>query len=215
MRPHYYLLVALLGAGPALAQDLWPEEEIDSRVGRAYFDAGFGWFVPQTDKHLKNQDGDGGGALGFGYRPFQTFAFGAEFTGFSQRIDTPAGVQAPVGFTIDSRSRLSSSGVAFGFRLIIPFDRFEPYFGLGAGWYRSKLTVRATAFDIRETVAEETDSRWGGHASLGFDYWIRPKTALGAELRYTRLDARFDTLLPGTTEHVGGSFLMFRFRQAF
>jgi opacity protein-like surface antigen len=186
-----------------------------SRVGRPYLDAGLGLFEPQSSPHLSNQDGQGAGAFGGGYRVSPEFAWGLEVSGFQQRVDTPPGVATPAGFSsVDSRSRLSVDGLDVNARYIVPFDRWEPYFGGGAGWYESLLEVRGTSFFFRDTVAEEKSNDFGAHVMAGVDYWIAPRIALGAEVRFLRLNARFDSLLHGT-EHVGGTFLMVRYRQAF
>jgi opacity protein-like surface antigen len=189
--------------------------EPDTRVGRPYLEAALGAFEPQSTNHLANQDGQGFGLVGGGYRPTPGFAWGIEVTGFGQRVDTPAGVSAPSGFrSVDSRARLSTEGLDVNARGIIPFDRWEPFLGAGVGWYQSRLEVRGTSFFFRDTVAEEKSNDFGAHALAGFDYWIRPRIALGAEVRFLRLNARFESLVQGT-EHVGGTFLMLRYRQAF
>jgi len=189
--------------------------EPESRVGRPYLDVGLGWFEPQKTHHLGNQDGRGAAFLGGGYRVSPSFAWGVEVGGFGQRVDTPAGVAVPAGFrSVDTRSNLSVSGLNLNARYIIPFDRWEPYLGAGVGWYQSDLEVRGTSFFFRDTVAEEKSNDFGAHVMAGFDYWIRHNIALGAEVRYLRLNARFDTLLQGT-EHVGGTFLMVHYHQAF
>jgi opacity protein-like surface antigen len=184
------------------------------RVGRPTLDAGIGLFEAQSSHQLENQDGQGVGAVGLGYRPSQRFAWGVEITGFSQRVDTPEGVPASRFTRVEGRSRLSSEGLALSLRYIEPMGRWEPYAGGGFGWYRSKLEVRGSSFFFRDTLAEERSNDFGAHLLAGVDYWIRPKIALGAELRYLRLNAKFDELVPGTA-HVGGTFLMFRYRQAF
>jgi opacity protein-like surface antigen len=185
-----------------------------TRVGRPYLEAGIGAFEAQSSNHLSNQDGQGFGAFGGGYRVSPGFAWGIEVSGFQQRVDTPQGVSNPDFRQIDSRSRLSVEGLDLNARYIVPFDRWEPYFGGGVGWYRSLLEVRGTSFFFRDTVAEEKSNDFGAHVLAGVDYWIRPRIALGAEVRFLRLNARFDSLLQGT-EHVGGTFLMIRYRQAF
>lgn len=205
-------IAAWLASGAALAQSGYNDPY--ARVGRPYIDAAIGGFEPQSGSHLANRDGQGFAALGGGYRVSPEFAWGAEITGFSQRVDTPAGVPPPSRGTVDPRSRVSTEGLSLGFRWIIPRDRWEPYLGAGIGWYQTWLRVRSDRFFFDETIAEEKSNDFGAHVLAGFDYWIRPKIALGAELRYLRLNARFDSLVQGT-EHVGGTFLMLRYRQAF
>jgi opacity protein-like surface antigen len=201
-------------ASGALAQAPVTYNDPYTRVGRPYFDAGIGWFQPQSTNHLANQDGEGVGIVGGGYRVSPGFAWGAEITGFSQKVDTPEGARA-TSTRVEGRSRLESEGLAVGFRWIIPAsDRMEPYLGGGIGWYQTWLRVRSDRFFRHDTVAEEKSNDFGAHVLAGFDYWVRPKIAVGAELRYLRLNARFDSLLQGT-EHAGGTFLMFRYRQAF
>ncbi len=186
-----------------------------TRVGRPYIEAGLGAFEPQSTNHLASQDGQGFGAVGGGYRVSPGFAWGVEVSGFQQRVDTPAGVSAPAGFrSVDSRARLSVDGVDVNARWIIPFDRWEPWLGGGVGWYQSNLEVRGTSFFFRDTIAEEKSNDFGAHVMAGFDYWIRPRVALGAEVRFLRLNARFVSLVQGT-EHVGGTFIALRYRQAF
>jgi opacity protein-like surface antigen len=185
-----------------------------SRVGRPYLEAGLGVFEPQSTNHLANQDGQGFGAVGGGYRVSPGFAWGVEVSGFQQRVDTPEGVASASFRRIDTRSRLSTDGLDVNARWIMPFDRWEPYLGGGIGWYQSKLEVRGSSFFFRDTVAEEKSNDFGAHVLAGVDYWIRPRIALGAEVRFLRVNARFDSLLQGT-EHVGGTFLMLRYRQAF
>jgi opacity protein-like surface antigen len=185
-----------------------------TRVGRPYLEAGLGVFEPQSTNHLANQDGQGFGAVGGGYRVSPGFAWGVEISGFQQRVDTPEGVSNGSFRRIDTRSRLSVEGLDVNARYIVPFDRWEPYVGGGLGWYRSLLEVRGTSFFFRDTVAEEKSNDFGAHVLAGVDYWIRPRIALGAEVRFLRLNARFDSLLQGT-EHVGGTSVMLRYRQAF
>lgn len=217
---HFYLTRRALIAAALLSTWTIPAAaqtyiEPATRVSRPYIDAALGAFEPQSTNHLANQDGQGFGAVGGGYRVSPGFAWGIEVSGFQQRVDTPSGVSAPAGFrSVDSRSRLSTDGVDVNARWIIPFDRWEPYLGGGVGWYQSKLEVRGTSFFFRDTIAEEKSNDFGAHAMAGFDYWIRPRIALGAEVRFLRLNARFDSLLQGT-EHVGGTFLMLKYRQAF
>jgi opacity protein-like surface antigen len=216
---HFYRTTRAIIA--ALALSLWTMAaaaqtyiEPASRVGRPYLEAGIGAFEPQSSNHLANQDGQGFGAVGGGYRVSPGFSWGVEVSGFGQRVDTPEGVTNSSFRRIDSRSRLSTEGLDVNARWIIPFDRWEPYLGGGIGWYQSKLEVRGSSFFFRDTVAEEKSNDFGAHVLAGVDYWIRPRIALGAELRYLRLNARFNSLLEGT-EHVGGTFLMIRYRQAF
>ncbi len=196
---------------PATAQTY---VEPATRVGRPYIEAGLGWFQPQSTNHLANQDGQGLGAVGGGYRVSPGFAWGVEVSGFQQRVDTPEGVANASFRRIDSRSRLSVDGLDVNARWIIPFDRWEPWLGGGVGWYQSKLEVRGTSFFFRDTVAEEKSNDFGAHVMAGFDYWIRPRIALGAEVRFLRLNARFVSLVQGT-EHVGDTFIALRYRQAF
>lgn len=184
------------------------------RVGRPYFDAGLGAFEPQSSNHLADQDGQGFGAVGGGYRASRSFAWGVEISGFQQRVDTPEGVQAGAFSRVDNRSRLSGEGLSVGARTIVPLERWEPYVGGGIGWYRSRLEVRGTSFFFRDTVAEETSNDFGAHVLAGVDFWIRPRIALGAELRYLRLNASFGDLVPGVV-HTGGTFLVVRYRQSF
>jgi opacity protein-like surface antigen len=203
----------------ALALTCWTaaaagQAPLYDRVGRPSLDAGIGVFEAQSSSHLENQDGQGVGAVGLGYRASQRFAWGVEITGFSQRVDTPEGVQASRFTRVDGRSRLSGEGLALSLRYIAPMGRWEPYAGGGLGWYRSRLEVRGSSFFFRDTLAEERSNDFGAHLLAGVDYWVRPRIALGAELRYLRLNAKFDELVPGTV-HVGGTFLMFRYRQGF
>jgi opacity protein-like surface antigen len=184
------------------------------RVGRPYLDAGIGAFEPESSSALKNQSGQWAAAVGGGYRPSQHFAWGVEISGFQQRVDTPPGVQSSFFVTVEGRSRISSEGLAFTARYIVPLDRWEPYVGGGIGWYRSTLEVRGRSFLFSETVAEEKSSDFGAHVLAGVDFWIRPRIALGAELRYLRLNASFGDLVPGEV-HAGGTFLVLRYRQSF
>ena len=205
----------------ALALSLWTMSacaqaygEPPGRVGRPYFDAGLGAFEPQSSNHLANRDGKGFGVLGGGYRVSPRFAWGVELSGFQQEVDRPEGVSTSGFPRASSRSRLSVEGLDANARYIVPYERWEPYVGGGIGWYRSRLEVRGSGFFFSDTVAEEQSNDFGAHVLAGLDYWIRPRIALGAELRYLRLNARFSSLLEGT-EHVGGTFLMIRYRQAF
>lgn len=213
LRPAFRIVAALLCCStPALAE----VPSVYDRVGRLWAEAGIGVFAPQKSGNLSGQRGSGTLALGAGYRQSRNLAWGVDVSGFDQSFDTPAGAPRSTSIftSVDSRAQLSTQGVDFNGRYIFASERWEPYVGGGLSWYAARMKVTGTTFFSSETIASETSNGVGEQAMTGFDYWIRPRIALGGELRYLRLNATFNTLAPGTT-HVGGTFLTFRYRQSF
>ena len=67
-----------------------------------------------------------------------------------------------------------------GVRMILPNPVVEPYLGLGVGFF------------FVDPEHYDSDTSFGGHASVGVDAWLTPKAALNGELRYHFTDAEVD-----------------------
>ena len=111
------------------------------------------------------------------------------------RVNPFVGVEAGVGyFAADVGSNeVSVVPVTFGLRLIVPHPVFEPYFGMGLGFYFAELDEPPFTPPFNYIGTNDSDTTIGGYFSLGLDLWLTPKAALNLEGRYQIAEPSFTT----------------------
>ncbi len=152
--------------------------------GETYFFAHVGIFDPNDEAPTATGGGlqgyDSGGAfdVGIGSRVSPNVAIDGTFGGFSASVGPNEVTVVPL---------------TFGARLIIPHPFIEPYVGAGLGLYAATLDEPASGIDDSDTV-------FGGYASIGLDAWLNPRTALNFEAKHHWVEPSFN----GFDVNVGG-----------
>ncbi len=207
MKPFYgyssrtiVFLIALLGASDVLAE---PDMFAPERVGRPYWHIGAGAYIPDGNSQLGNQEGRFDLLLGGGYRHSANMAWELDFLSAWQNFDTPATISPPFLGSVDPRSSLSTEGVSGTAKFIYPLGRLEVYAGGGMGIYSVKF--RATGQQLGFPGAlERSSTALGVHLVAGADFYVTDKSALGIELRNTKVNASLGSIVPGDIK-AGGS----------
>ncbi len=161
--------------------------------GQTYFFAHLGIFDPNNEAPTPT----GGGLDGYD-------GSGAFDLGIGSRVSPFLAVDGTVGgYSADRGSdEVTVVPVTVGLRLILPHPVIEPYVGLGGGLYSAKL---------KEPGIDDSDTTFGGYASVGLDAWLNPRVALNFEGKYHWVEPTFD----GIDVNVGGWTMMLGVRVAF
>jgi Outer membrane protein beta-barrel domain len=195
-----------------------------AKAGPFYAFAGFAAFNPDTNGQLSHQRGDAANLLmGAGLRFSRTVSLELDFFGGGQKLDTPPGATPAAGTFKDGslETRIDTSGFALSAKFnFLPVGRLEPYVAGGAGWYATRLRTTSEdplcehhCFDTGPRI-NRTSHDPGYHAAAGADYYFTAKDVLAAEVRYLRLEASFEDLVPGKVK-AGGTFVWMGYRRYF
>ena len=201
-----------------------PPPPAPAKAGPFYAFGGFALFSPDTNDQLSHQRGDAANLIaGGGFRFSRMLSLELDFFGGGQKLDTPPGATPAPGTFKDGslETRMDTSGLALSAKFnFLPVGRLEPYVAGGAGWYATRL--RTTSEDpVCEHHCADTGPRIsrtshdaGYHAAVGADYHFTAKDVLAAEVRYLRLEASFEALVPGKVK-AGGTFVWMGYRRYF
>jgi opacity protein-like surface antigen len=226
------IAAGVLGAPQALAQSPpaqgetypVPEQPAPAKAGPFYAFGGFALFNPDSNSQLSHQRGDAANLIaGGGYRFSRIFSLELDFFGGGQRLDTPPGATPAAGTFKDGSldTRMTTAGLALAAKFSFPpAGKLEPYVAGGAGRYTTRLMTTSEdplceqhCFDTGPRVSQ-TSHDTGYHASIGGDYHFTPKDVLAAEVRYLRLEASFENIVPGKV-NAGGTFVWMGYRRYF
>lgn len=135
--------------------------------GQPYFFGHVGIFEPNDSlTGLSDYDSGGNFDIGFGSRVSPILAVEGTFGAYG--ADRGADEVTVVPLT-------------FGVRLIVPHPFIEPYIGGGVGFYFADLQERR--LDPFNDI-DDSDTTFGGYASIGMDAWLNPRIALNIEGKY-------------------------------
>ena len=202
------ILFALLLVPPVVhAQDETPGSR------KAYFYASVGDLkAEETPGQLDGEGSSFGLVLGLGM-PVRTYlAVDVEIAAYTSKYNTPP-LTAPFGGSIDTRMRVTSSGIAGNARAFYEFSGGTLYAGGGIGMFWSDLTVTGTIFGFPATRTE-TDMSLGLQLMAGGELAISKESRLGVEYRRVFLKANFGELTNGSVD-VGGRYVALTYRRAF
>lgn len=203
---------------------LAPPPPAPVKAGPFYAFAGFALFAPDSNSELHHQRGDAVNLIaGAGYRVSRMLSLQLDFLAAGQKLDTPPGATPAPGTFADGslETRMDTAGVALTARFdFLPIGRVVPYLAAGAGRYSTRLRTTSEdplcqqhCFDTGPRVSRSSNDA-GYHAALGGDYHFTAKDVLGVELRYLRIDASFEDLVPGKVR-AGGTFAWMGYRRYF
>ena len=134
---------------------------------------------PVVDQDIKPDIGwTGGGGLMYGITDNLAVTFDAIYFQTKLKMyDTTKDVQFGTGNTVDF-----SLGAQWRF---IPKSRFVPYIGAGIDILWNKLDIDTEYCNYRSDLTADfkVDTTYGGHLSVGGDFFITPNIALNAEVR--------------------------------
>ena len=166
----------------------------------------------ETPGQLEGEGSSYGLVLGLGMPVREYLAVDAEVAVYSSKYNTPP-LTAPFGGSIDTRMRVTSSGIAGNARAFYEFSGGTLYAGGGIGMYWSDLTVTGTIFGFPATRTE-TDMSLGHQLMAGGELAISKQSRLGVEYRRVFLKANFGELTNGSVD-VGGRYVALTYRRAF
>jgi opacity protein-like surface antigen len=175
------------------------------RVGRWYLSGGIGAYTEDANSQLANQDGDIGFFISGGYRLTPHIALEVDTLLAHQDFDTPGVIPPTALGSVDGRADLYSNGIGALVKLILPLDRVELYAGAGLGVYVTSLRLEGTLLGAT-TSLEDYDTDVGYQALIGADFYVARHVSVGFEYRLFKLDANFDSLIPGTLDMGGDLF---------
>lgn len=157
--------------------------------GQPYFFAHLGLFEPNDDSDgLTGYDSGGAFDVGIGSRVSPFLAIEGTFGAFgADRGD----------------DELAVAPVTFGVRLIVPHPFIEPYVGAGVGLYFASIDGFVGPPNNLVFV-DDSDTTFGGYASIGLDAWLNRRVALNFEGRYHWAEPQFDSPIGSLDVNVGG-----------
>jgi outer membrane protein len=155
-------LALIMAAGTALA------DSIDGRFG---ITGKAGALVPLQDDFISDTSGtDPGLAAGGGF----ILGFGKNF---AAELDVTRLLKADVNVSGSKAGEASLTDIALGLQYrFAPDNRLVPFIGVGADFIKGEL---------ESTLGSSTNLDWtvGGHANLGFDFFVTRGIALTADAR--------------------------------
>jgi opacity protein-like surface antigen len=201
-----------------------PPPPAPAKAGPFYAFGGFALFNPDDNDQLRHQRGDAANLIaGAGFRFSRMLSLELDFFGGGQRLDTPPGATPAAGTFKDGSldTRMDTTGLAISAKFnFLPAGRFEPYVAGGAGRYTTRLRTTSEDPSCEHHCADtgprisRSSNDAGYHAAVGADYHFTAKDVFAGEIRYLRLDASFDDIVPGKVK-AGGTFVWLGYRRYF
>jgi opacity protein-like surface antigen len=196
--------VALLAfaAGGALAQTpSWypaaPGQQPGAGGRDRYFALRLGSYMPQhSDMDGFNSGFDGEVAFGAFFTPNLAAEVGI---GYFQSSSDTVSVSTPYGVAT-GKAELTVIPVTATGKLVYPIQNVDLYALAGVGIYSGEMKATASLPGYSSASESSSDTAFGFHLGGGIAVRLTPEFTIGAELRYTGLEATFFD----TTGHLDG-----------
>jgi OOP family OmpA-OmpF porin len=171
----------LLFAGTAMAESIAGKVGVTARGGASYiFDSEFTEYATGVvDKDIKADTGwTAGGGIMYGITDNLAVTFDVIYLQTKLNAsDTTRDIKFATGKTVDF-----ALGAQWRF---MPKSAFVPYIGAGLDvlWNKADITTEFLDEFADPNGSLDVDPTYGGHLSVGADYFITPNIALNAEIR--------------------------------
>lgn len=192
MRQPFLACLAFVALSGAVAA----QEPQPAQPTRVFLGARLGAYLPSDDDALSpfSFNGAPDAELLVGLR--LTPNFSAELAvGYAETsTDTLRGSDPTLG-GVSMEFKRSDVPITASARAGLDVDRVTFYGLAGVGYHLTKLTVHAAAENYGEASLSEERNVFGWHVGAGLSVAVTHRLSLGAELRRTFVDAKYDDLL--------------------